>query len=369
LFPGKNDPSGSKHDAVNCVVTLNKSIPNAQNIDAHVKVFDVDDPTHFDNSVDSNDKTDSSGDKVFRGGDNRGASPGFSPTGLTTVTVSDGKKVKQEYTADQLKPGNNIKVLVSVNKDLVSDAEVDSSLENGENGKRSFYMAATPKAKPKQGNSSPLLSVWRKLHVERDSMKDPGVSGPLGTDDPDPGDIGNPAIGWLTSSLEPIYVAVKDDLGANDTNDNAGFVRHLQDADAPIPGNNVRDVDSEDVFWVTQVMGVYDPYEDEDFDPNSGDVKMGLAPGAVSANPNGSDGPCNVYTEAIRDVTTNHGPATTENKLLRRIVTHEVGHRLGLGHTGGVMDASTNLTGPDGDNRYTLDQKDKIRDIPAAKPE
>jgi predicted Zn-dependent protease len=50
-------------------------------------------------------------------------------------------------------------------------------------------------------------------------------------------------------------------------------------------------------------------------------------------------------------------------------VTHEVGHRLGLGHTGGIMDADTNLEGTDAANRYTLDQQDNIRDIPADRPE
>jgi len=201
-------------------------------------------------------------------------------------------------------------------------------------------------------------------------MEDPGVSSPLGSDDPDPGDIGNPPIGWLTSSLKPAYVSVVDDLGSEDSTDDADFVRHLKASNAPDPGNNVRDVDSEDVFWVTQVMGMYDPRNkpkrpalDEDFDPNNFPATFGFAPNA------GSDGPCNIYTETIRDVTANHGQATTNNKLRRRIVTHEVGHRLGLGHTGGVMDADTNLEGTDAANRYTLDQQDNIRDIPADRPE
>ncbi len=138
-----------------------------------LKAFDVDDPTPSnwdpDNVVDTN---------VLAGDDNRsgGVYPGdngsihegtFSSAFLktTTVTLDANGEATAEFILSQ-KPGNNYRVAGVLNE---SASQIDGLQITNASAPR--YVA--PNSKPVPGFAgviSPTLTIWRKLHVELDSM-------------------------------------------------------------------------------------------------------------------------------------------------------------------------------------------------------
>ncbi len=139
-----------------------------------LKAFDIDDPTPADwdpdNVVDTNGTA---------GDDNRsgGAYPGdngsihegtFSSAFLktTTVTLDANGEATAEFILSQ-KPGNNYRIAGVLNE---SASQLDALQITNATATR--YVA--PDAKPVRGFAgvtSPTLTIWRKLHIEVDSME------------------------------------------------------------------------------------------------------------------------------------------------------------------------------------------------------
>jgi hypothetical protein len=235
---------------------------------------------------------------------------------------------------------------------------------------------------PKDAKITDMLSSWRTLHVEPDSMDDPPIgevfdeAGPWpgsAPPRPDPnviwdweagdlGDDGNvqeffrePSLDWLTDQLARAYIEVKDDLQAYDVQDQAVFRRNLTAFvdESRDYTNTVRDVESIHDFWTIQVFAAYDNTLNGDLDGTGQTVYLGWT---RDADP--GDGPLRVPTvlnlETLRDRLTNSGEPSVPSPaiVVQRGVVHEVLHRFNVGHDGlGPMVVDHVLFGDDDDNR------------------
>lgn len=191
LFPGRNEPGGPTHRRVKARVTLNLPVPGEETLTVYLEAFDVDDPTRngddpgpMDNPVDANDTA-----TAFVPGDNRpqdasGNGPlGIQPAGVIARAIAGGGQTAEvEYEVTHLNPGNNWKVFATCSRQEIDDVEVNPTVQNGTDAANSFRRTSNPAVIPAIQHQSPLLSLWRKLHLELDSMTN-------GTDNPFTGNI------------------------------------------------------------------------------------------------------------------------------------------------------------------------------------
>ncbi|MEO0454343.1 MAG: hypothetical protein AAFY98_09420 [Verrucomicrobiota bacterium] len=191
IFPGKKTPSDTLRNKVTLKVDV--GIPNAQ---VYVKAFDVDDPTPTidDEKEDGTyliDPNDSSTEGV--GDDNRedhvipsGKEAGFftSSDTATANKQSDVQGIAEFEFNIGMQPGNNYRVVASVfNEDIYADVQVTDPAATG-------YLGPDEDDTPTP--ASPLLTVWRKLHLEVDSMEAP----PEKTQRESPDNITETGISW-----------------------------------------------------------------------------------------------------------------------------------------------------------------------------
>lgn len=173
IFPDAKTPTDQA--ARNEVYVKVKGAPEGWKV--YLKAFDVDDPTlpakDPENIVDAND---AGGEK---GGDNRGAAPVFTSgnaTQIECIVGADGfAKIGGDFPKLKVgtQPGDNYRVAVTLLKpDDMSVLQVTDKAANG-------YVP--PENEPAQGFNggvSPMLTVWRKLHIEQDTMAQVATAGP-----------------------------------------------------------------------------------------------------------------------------------------------------------------------------------------------
>jgi len=357
IFAEKNTPAGQLHDHVRARATLNIPVPEYMSCTVYFRPFDMDDPMGdytVNPGLDTNDDA-----THWNGGDNLLGSPGVTPSGKTAVVVSAGVQVaEQEYTITARQPGNNWRVVAHAVEDAPDQVQIDTgAVKRG----LDFQLSAGGGALA-WVYRTPLLFVWRKLHVERDSMASPVLpaDGPFdgpgtGNDDVHPGNPGDPSMALMLTEYPRTYIQPADDLGPNDlaldTRDEVAFVHNLADASAANTANAVRDVASLAGFWAVQILGAYEGESSEDQDPNIEAATAGYTPG-----------PCLIYLETIRDIAANYPGAVAQGTLEARTVLHETLHRFGLTHpSGGIMDAITLVTGTDQQNQLDGQQMRDVR--------
>jgi len=174
IFPGKKTPSDSRRNKVTLKVDV--GIPNAQ---VYVKAFDVDDPTPVEFDKDNDDEAVIDPDDETtegKGDDNREDHLNTVKTGFFTSsnTATANKQSDAEGIAEfefnvGMQPGNNYRVVASVfNEDVYADVQVADPTASG-------YLGPDEDDTPSP--ASPLLTVWRKLHVEQDTMQQVPVTG------------------------------------------------------------------------------------------------------------------------------------------------------------------------------------------------
>ncbi len=201
IFPGKNTPTGQLHHKVKAKATINVTMPADRTSKVYFQVFDMDDPTQngADNVVDASDTA-----TAYNGGDNKGAGPGITPSGTQEATVSGGTSfAKLEYTVTHRNPGNNFRVVAHCIADYLGDVIIDTgAAKKGLDFKLGDSGPMVP-----ANYKTPLLSVWRKLHVEFDKMDNAPAGELFGEIDGTSSSIttntltaqGNP--GWAADSL------------------------------------------------------------------------------------------------------------------------------------------------------------------------
>ena len=174
IFPGRKDPTDTTGRAK--VKLIVKTSPVLQGTKIYVKSFDVDDITDeaFDQDDDGNPVIDTNGKKG--GGDDN--LPDFASTGLkgefwdnganqwggeTAIMEIDSDGVAEFHFRVGFQPGNNYRVVASVVDESMFD---DVQIEDPEIAK---FLGPKP-GQDAQVPASPLLTVWRRLGVENDSM-------------------------------------------------------------------------------------------------------------------------------------------------------------------------------------------------------
>lgn len=181
IFPGKIDPNDSPSPdpdirrKVNLVVTIE---PPIANVEVFAKVWDVDDPfdqlrgpNHSANVTQILNAAELDLSNPTSGPDNRptAENPQILPPGFT----DENGQVTWTLTVS-MQPGNNYRAAASVIDEAVyeqidqTDADAMST-HQGSDGKYYRYGGFSGYKVPVVW--SQMLTVWRKLHVEADSMK------------------------------------------------------------------------------------------------------------------------------------------------------------------------------------------------------
>ncbi len=306
-------------------------------------IYDVDDPSSNQGPVDDETKP----------SDNRAGNVGVG--GFNGVSDANGRLSVVVKVSHQ--PGDNYRVVATVNTiDLFT--AVKAKQNDGVNAGVYFAAGGAAVADSKAATvTSRLLTVWRHLHIEQDRMKAPGPNdGPfdgagventeIGKDDVDPnGPIPDPPLNHLTDSMRVAYVETVADLAALNKNRDWTFVHNINDIDMVIGGNGsndmpkgMRDVPSDNNFWTVQIVGAYEykwPYDgDRPLSPTN--PTFSWTRGGSFGGADGNPGAVLIFTETIRDSAAFNNKyfpnAKSEATMLKRNVTHEVGHRFKAPH-------------------------------------
>jgi len=227
------------------------------------------------------------------------------------------------------------------------DSNNDNNYDDGEPILGSGVPHDTPEGRML---STQLLTVWRKLFVEVDSMGAPvagtnyGFDAAQPTDDPEPGNIADPPTSGLAAAFLPAYIEVQElgtapAGGATADLPNETDLQFFHDLTSLSLAGSVasasRQAVSEQYWWTVQVFGVYEffPSGDDNDDTNQpagtdGNDEFGLTGYSVAA----ADVAL-IATEVVRDLSVEHNwTAAQTSNFLVGLVIHEVGHLMSLSH-------------------------------------
>jgi len=240
IFPEKTSPGDTATDKTMVVVKVALSAEHSKAV--YLKAFDVDDPSTDDTTV----------DRDGPGGiDNNGTTPSIDPNGGTGfasgLTGPDGVARFTFQVSKQ--PGDNFRVAGAC---LVSDR--DGLTVNGVGIKdASQQPLPTDRAK-----ITPLLTVWRRLHIEVDSM------GPV---------QGNFVEGTVTKAANPSKGETKLTLSALDDYPRFETGRIAIDGvgSFPVVGSGTKTVTVQGTVADADVMNKqFTLVDDDDFNDNNG---------------------------------------------------------------------------------------------------
>ena len=366
LFPEKNKPPSIDehaplHDRAKVVVTLNGKVAPGETVPVYCKLFDVDDPTAFMDAVDSNDLPGHRvEDRAYMGDDNR--PPGVGP-GNPSIVLGAGQDVAWfEYSFARCQPGDNFRAFATTDQALFNEVQLDVYVENGDSRVNPFRRGLDRANKPPGKYASKTLAIWRKFHVELDSMAAPGAGEVFDAqnDDVNPGGPARkPDISLAKANFRPAFIEVVDDLAAWDITDGVTWDRNVEDAELVVfPGQGVlqekRDVIGDAGFWAMPLVGGYELSEGKDNDPaNERPTWLGVTAHGVGSF---------IALETIRDMAESgfigYKPKET---IEQRTVVHELAHHFrGIRHGDpsgagdeGPLSNTNNLRGTDAQNQFT----------------
>jgi hypothetical protein len=169
VFPDQISPTDNSTTR-NRVRVLVKTTPALPGQVVRLKSFDVDDPTQEFKfvEVDPNDVL-----GIAIGNDNRGA-PNTGQLAQATLTLDNQGEATTDF-AVTMQPGDNFRVAALLDT-LTAPTHLNQLQVTSEFGE--FYVWPNNEGIPGfVGGISPMLTVWRKLHLEFDSMLAPPATG------------------------------------------------------------------------------------------------------------------------------------------------------------------------------------------------
>lgn len=184
VFPGaraENGVVGQARDKVDVRVQLTVGVPFPINV--YLQSFDMDDPTADNDAVD--DETSN--------GDNRGRTPAstgvFSTSRISSCELrfQENEDCRSAEFQTTMQPGDNFRVVASCDFTYLSHlSNPDNTVQaaNGTNEDKQRILCETingtfadQEIRLPQNYASPVLAVWRFLHMEVDSMEAPPANG------------------------------------------------------------------------------------------------------------------------------------------------------------------------------------------------
>jgi len=185
------------------------------------------------------------------------------------------------------------------------------------------------------GNASArsrIMTVWKRLHVELDSMGT--VIGPLDPqgDDALIGDVPDPDPGLLVSAFKPAYIDVILSATQHDT-PSVSFDAHVPNSDLDPDTQQQAEMQMQAAFptirgsssvngdWWAYIQGGYEASIELDNDPETELAMVGATAGYWGKA-------SLVYSETVRDAAPDLG--VDDAYLLRMYLLHEIGHQFGM---------------------------------------
>jgi len=297
-----------------------KTFPKWNGMTVYFKSFDVDDPSSDSAPLDT---TDEGTPPQPSGGDNRGLySEGtMNPSNGIAITDSNGEATV-DFTVS-MQPGNNFRVVSTC---MANSMGLHLSTSNTYTVKHIFLGNL-----PVNGYAmTDMLTVWRKLHVEVDSMGAEPENTAFDADDLLRGDVADPDISAFAAAFEPAYTTVARDTGQDNsdtpwhydfTGIGGDFLLNaycLNEEDG-YRGTKVED----NAWWSVYALGAYEgvnSYSDNDLDAE-------LASGGITrvdAEPEWSV----ILMEVQRDQAIQHTWSGEEILHAQQYVAlHEVAHQ------------------------------------------
>ncbi len=180
LFPCKNSPEDILHSVVSVRVEVT---PQRPLVSVWIRSFDVDDPSSFGPADDiQGGEVLKNDNRLTVGGSGRHAGlpmttsmvPADSIGRVSDKTLGNGLAYFKFDVRDAMQPGNNFRMVAGFGKSAVTDRIVVPYHEP--TAKVFSTPDPTGEKLPEKGEAasfrkqSPLLTIWRRIHVERDSM-------------------------------------------------------------------------------------------------------------------------------------------------------------------------------------------------------
>ena len=347
IFPGKNQPgsSGVPHREVKVRATIS---PKIEGVNVFFKQFDVDDPTDDTGDID-NDLINPGPDNVGGPGILRGDLGPFTPMlGDPVLSKTDVNGVAEATFTVTSNPGDNFRVVAGVNPDSLLGLQVPHPDARGSVLDEQGMPILDDPTTLASHKATPLLSVWRRLHVEVDSMgtAPPGTSFPPGDDDPVGDDVPNPDTSKLRDAFDEAYIEVVVDLDNGAT----PWRRDFPSSDdlTCYVDSQIKLLVEEPDYWTAYVIGIYEfgtvsssPPADNDPPSEAGalgvTLKHTLGPGnpCLIVPPGRRLNPSAIPMEVIRDVSSQRSSWTASDRahVEQAAVIHEIGHQFDLIHT------------------------------------
>jgi hypothetical protein len=331
LYPDAPAPGESARAKVDFLVTVE---PKLAGIPVAKRWYDVDDPSDHDGPTHVNET------------DNRSYPPSSPPDAWGPITThptdANGELRRTFNISGWIQPGNNWRYAAGGHQDELERLKPVAADEAGrlfydKDGDGKYWGNPLWDEGTGQFGVTPRLTVWRKLHVEVDSMGAP----PPGTTFPDDGiqtdvavgDLRAPYIGLIAQAFEPAYVTAV--VGTENDNGNATFQYHLDDDVAlEAQGNANRGTSESAAYWSAYIQSAYEyNAAGADNDPNYELATVGH---------NHGDEPEYgfVFLETMRDLCDDEFPEADAEAVEMRTVVHEIGHQFECPHSSGsVMDS------------------------------
>lgn len=311
-------------------VVLSARVPD---ITVSLGKFDVDDPSWAVAPVDNES----------RPTDNRGQNV---PLLRDTAPTNSAGIALFENIYTSLRPGDNFRLVGSIR--LGFHVEEDVAVKQAEPTAGVYFSNWQPI--PSADDTvvkSPLLTVYRQIHVELDHMEGPPAgeffAGPGEHEDINPGGPIPDLLLDLTAMVcRDVFIDVVNDLGSQNTRPTVPWRHNATLLDEAFLFAN-RDVRGSADYWVAHAVAAYESDVTSSFDPNVlGTAHMG------SQKENGD---FVVYTEVVRDYLAAQGMGEADQVSwgIQMATVHELTHAWGLIHQSPLGDEGP-LNGDNMDN-------------------
>jgi Bacterial Ig domain len=348
IFPGRNSIEGSApdHRRVDFKVTVK---PALLNLPVQITWKDPDDPTDSNGPIDTDP-----GDLT----DNKIAGLNNVPSEvLTTAIVGNTAIATGSVQVPFRYPGDNFRLVagvlstdfgkikaISIGDDpgtplVEGETEGRVFLDRNDDGDQDAGEPVIQEEGPATYIASPLLTIWRKVWVEVDSMGNVTAGDPNDDagDDHTPltGDVPSPDTSEMAGAYEDAFIQIKPTTDPDVSEGSLPFqASFATEADMLIYAGNHRQTPETADFWSVYLLGIYEYgafAANRDNDVNSEFALMGFT-NMPAQNPTGDYS--FIPMEIVADVADQWGWDEDQKETVQQVLAvHESGHQFQLVHT------------------------------------